>query len=298
MNIYVKAYNNICKKKGIIGKVSEIVYEILLKFKDPIISYNINGYECKMNFSHKGAYFMEKNPLYDRQLSVICELLKSTVKRSLNIIDVGANIGDTVLNIGDKRNKYLCIEGVYEYILLLKQNLKDFDYELVEKFLDEKESDDKKLVTYNGTARIVQDIENKLSQKTVTLDSVCEKKKMQPDIIKIDTDGFDFRVLRGAKETIRKYKPVLFFEWTLPELVENKENPISIFETMYEEGYKEAILMDNLGNPLCIVETNKENILLGLIEYTKTKKIGYYDVCLIHCDGILKVEEVWDKLLR
>lgn len=298
MNIYVKVYKNICEKKGVMGKALEILYEILLKFKDPIISYNINGYECKMNFSHKGAYFMEKNPLYDRQLSTICELLKNRIKRSLNIIDVGANIGDTVLNIGDKRNKYLCIEGVYEYISLLKQNLKDFDFELVEKFLDEKESDDKKIVTYNGTARIVQDIENKLSQKTVTLDSVCEEKKMQPDIIKIDTDGFDFRVLRGAKGTIRKYKPVLFFEWTLPELVENKENPISIFETMYEEGYKEAILMDNLGNPLCIVETSKANTLLGLIDYTKTQKIGYYDVCLIHCDSVLKVEEVWDNLLR
>ncbi len=37
------------------------------------------------------------------------------------------------------------------------------------------------------------------------------------DLIKIDVEGFELNVLRGLKETLNKFKPVLFFEWSLNE---------------------------------------------------------------------------------
>ncbi len=41
------------------------------------------------------------------------------------------------------------------------------------------------------------------------------------DIIKIDVDGYDFKVLQGAKKTISKFKPVIYIE--LGEIALNKQ---------------------------------------------------------------------------
>jgi len=39
--------------------------------------------------------------------------------------------------------------------------------------------------------------------------------KLVPDIIKIDTEGFDFEVLLGLKETIKRCRPVILIEYSL-----------------------------------------------------------------------------------
>lgn len=48
--------------------------------------------------------------------------------------------------------------------------------------------------------------------------------KLRPDIVKIDTEGNDFRVLQGMEETIRTHTPHLFLEATDPELLGSFES--------------------------------------------------------------------------
>jgi len=47
--------------------------------------------------------------------------------------------------------------------------------------------------------------------KTTTIDSLNIQDKVS--FIKIDCQGYDFKVMKGAKGTIEKYKPVIVFEW-------------------------------------------------------------------------------------
>ncbi len=48
-----------------------------------------------------------------------------------------------------------------------------------------------------------------------TIDSYCEKNNLGAiSLIKLDVEGAEGTVLRGARETIRKYSPVVFFEVT------------------------------------------------------------------------------------
>lgn len=51
-----------------------------------------------------------------------------------------------------------------------------------------------------------------IKSNSVTLDSLILKHGVAPDLVKIDTDGFDLRVLKGAVETVTKYRPIIQIE--------------------------------------------------------------------------------------
>ena len=48
----------------------------------------------------------------------------------------------------------------------------------------------------------------------VTIDAYCDLHQIVPTMIKIDTEGSEELVLRGATETIEKYHPFLLFEYS------------------------------------------------------------------------------------
>ena len=43
----------------------------------------------------------------------------------------------------------------------------------------------------------------------ITLDSFCSQHKLSPDLIKIDVEGAELGVLKGARETIQSHKPMI-----------------------------------------------------------------------------------------
>lgn len=137
---YQWIYENFINYAGVrlSGKIFETFHNILLKIKDPIVIYPINGKQCKMPFSQMTPYYMKKYPNYDEPLRKICAFMDKKSDSSLHIIDVGANIGDSVRNIGLKNAQYLLIEGVQKYAELIEHNLqKDFEYILEETFLSD-----------------------------------------------------------------------------------------------------------------------------------------------------------------
>jgi FkbM family methyltransferase len=48
---------------------------------------------------------------------------------------------------------------------------------------------------------------------TTTLDNYVDRSKLAPHVIKIDTEGSEFKVLKGAARTIMQTKPVLIVEF-------------------------------------------------------------------------------------
>ncbi|HUR99724.1 MAG TPA: FkbM family methyltransferase [Pyrinomonadaceae bacterium] len=75
----------------------------------------------------------------------------------------------------------------------------------------------------------------KIDVRVTTVDEFVAKTGIEPDVIKIDTEGNEEKVLRGAAETIRKKKPVILFEANVlsdrtPLWEVIRENPYEIAE--------------------------------------------------------------------
>lgn len=70
------------------------------------------------------------------------------------------------------------------------------------------------------------------------LDTVCmEQNTGKIDFIKIDVEGFEYEVLAGGSEVIKKWKPVLFIELDDNNLKENNKNAKELVELLVGFGY-------------------------------------------------------------
>lgn len=61
--------------------------------------------------------------------------------------------------------------------------------------------------------RFTEDNCVKTEVKITTLDEEFFKKDIKVDYIKIDTEGYEYFILEGGIETIKKYRPVIQLEW-------------------------------------------------------------------------------------
>jgi len=74
----------------------------------------------------------------------------------------------------------------------------------------------------NGSLRVGGNI----SAKVVSLDDYCMSSGIDEiDFIKIDVEGMELEVIKGAKTILEKYRPILYFE-TLPNIEETRGFPV------------------------------------------------------------------------
>lgn len=262
----------------------------------PVLTF-LNKKPLLCPFSHKLLFYQKDFPLYDRQLPRLCNWLASTKKREIGIIDVGANIGDTVRNIGIKDAFYLCVEGDEGYSKYVKSNLKSYKYALENVFLCDKESQGEKycIQASNGTGHLAKDGERGNAIKTVTLDNLLAEKYSGKkfDLLKIDTDGFDFKVIRGGCDYLKENMPLLYFEWDKAFCHEQGEDPLSIFPLLDKIGYSQCILFDNYGNYYDCVATSDTHLLQSHLDNTIGEGLPYYyDVLAIPANKGYNTDEL------
>ncbi len=70
--------------------------------------------------------------------------------------------------------------------------------------------------TGTGTGRLTRD--GDLEVRTLTLDGFCRRHELVPAAVKIDVEGAEQRVLRGATHTLRTARPVVFLSTHGPKV--------------------------------------------------------------------------------
>lgn len=186
-----------------------------------------------MNFIKKFSYYLIE--LIDKKIhrKKIIFNLKKILDRPENILDIGAHKGtytDIFLNFNKNGKIYLFEPNIYLYKkLLLKyknnRNLKIFNYGIgeknsKEKFLINKNSDyvssfskiNKKSKYLLIRNLVFGSLRNKVEKTNVNikkLDSIVVLKKKKIDLMKIDVEGYEEKVINGGKSILKRTKIIL-----------------------------------------------------------------------------------------
>jgi hypothetical protein len=110
------------------------------------------------------------------------------------------------------------------------------------------------------------------------LDDLAATEKAEPGevrLVKCDTDGFDVRILRGARGLLAT-GPVLFFEYD-PDTCADDDG-LSFFEWLGEVGYERLLLWDNLGRLLLSTTPRDAALLADVDGYYRGNPESYLDI--------------------
>jgi FkbM family methyltransferase len=250
--------------------------------------YRIRLPENSQVLNYKRAY-----QLYDTALGSIADTLK-TKYPTLHAIDIGANVGDTAALIRQSAEiPVLCIEGDTILLPVLRENVARLGPGVIiePSFV----GPDGKAVNLNSAddlgrnTSLVQAIDPSGPIKLRSLRSILADHPQfaQAKLLKIDTEGFDFDIIRQSLEFIQQSKPVIFFEYE-PHFRPNEPRAgLDTIETLVRAGYSDLIYYDNFGNFLLHSDTSNSSLFGDLDSYLMSNKrhgvaVHYFDICALH----------------
>lgn len=181
------------------------------------------------------------------------KVLFAHINEGMTVIDIGANIGSITLQMAKKVSNtgkvYSFEPSPYNFKQANKNiSLNNFsNIKLVNQGLGNKKET---AYLYNvnpnnrGMLRLLpEDDQSKPYEKEEviidTIDSSMQEFSIpKPDFIKIDVEGFEYKVLQGAHETLSKFKPILFIEIVDNNLREQKSNAKELIQYLKHLNYK------------------------------------------------------------
>jgi len=147
------------------------------------------------------------------------KFLESIVKESMNIIDIGANVGITTVTIARKigrRGKLHSFEPVPEYFDILKENISSNGLENAKVYELAVTDQVGRAPFYQkelSSGIVFEEGAKKFEVSTTSIDRFLNGEKIERiDLINMDCEGSELLVLKGAKETLRKNEVKIFCE--------------------------------------------------------------------------------------
>jgi len=129
------------------------------------------------------------------------------------VLDCGANIGNHSVFWGAHCKEVHAFEPFPETFRILEQNVKDNDVNVIcyNELLRDKniKCSLKKYKNNCGANRFVNDSRGKY--ESVKLDEVLDE-SVKPTFMKIDVEGDEYRLLKGAERIIKEHHPIIFVE--------------------------------------------------------------------------------------
>lgn len=176
--------------------------------------------------------------------------LYNLIKRDDVIFDVGANIGGTTLNFaklaGTNGRVYSFEPDPINYKSIQKNlSLNNFNNIVLNKIGLGNKSGDFKIYTVDeknkGMNRILENSKNENGEyvKVITIDEFVRGNKIDNiNLIKIDVEGFEFNVLKGAEMVLNDFHPILFVELDNQNLIEQETSAVELIAYLLSFGYE------------------------------------------------------------
>lgn len=91
--------------------------------------------------------------------------------------------------------------------------------------------------TSEGVRTVRASVSDEAEGNKTTLDEYAEK-SAPPDVVKIDVEGAEYRVLTGTERVLSEYVPTIYLEVHPEQLAENAIDESDVFEFLEDRGYR------------------------------------------------------------
>jgi len=264
-----------------------IVRGLILFFSDPLVETEVFGMRLAIPLSHALPRYLKVFPYYASNLGRLAALVKEKYS-GLAVIDIGANIGDSAaaIKIGADA-PVLCVEGNPVFLKILKLNAARFQgVRIAEAYVGDANSsfqaDDR---TADGTSHISADGVREIKIRLLSGILADHPDYKTAKLVKIDTDGFDCKIIRGNADFLAAARPVIFFEYDPLLLFRQSDDGLSVFDTLWGLGYDCAIVYDNFGHFILSLRLSDTKLLKELhAHFFSYMGERFGDICVFHSE--------------
>lgn len=224
--------------------------------KKGIISNNYQGYKLFLEFVDD-SFEIYYHGLYEEEETSI---IKKIVKEQMNVLDIGANIGYFSLmmaNLIGPKGKVYAFEPNPKMFLRLKKNL-----EINPSYSDQIEINQLALGNMEGIAKLFCPppgleglgglrntkripIDKTINVNVITLDKYVKEHNIKKiDFIKLDVEGGEYDVIKGAEDTLTKNHPIILFEAEEKNIAPYDYHVFEVIDYLKNNGY----VVEKIGN--------------------------------------------------
>jgi FkbM family methyltransferase len=216
--------------------ISKTIHSIIrLFFKKNILlvpllgSPYMNATKSKLGFWYCGnlfntsdiAYGIARNGEVESEETELVQNILKQLPSNYTLLDIGANTGyygimSAYMSPQSKTYSFEPLNQHCDYIIESSKLNKLSNIDIIEYALGET-NEKKDIYPVGSGTSFIKDFtkhgKNKINIEIKVLDDVVKEKKIDNiHFVKIDVEGFEFEVLKGAKNTIESFKPIIFTE--------------------------------------------------------------------------------------
>ena len=252
-------------RRGIKGRIASLARRALLRVSDGAAAVRVGETDLILPLSHALPLYRADYKNYDTALPRLVGTL-SAGTASYVVLDIGANVGDTAKPLLDFPNvKVIAVEGNPKFCPFLDENLAGYPDRtyIIKAFVGAPDvGSGYAISTQHGTASLVA-ADTSSSVPFVSIEDCMTAAHFGPiDFVKIDTDGFDIKIIRENMDFFTIRKPIIFFEFDLRFI--NQEKDWEIFNIFSNIGYDNCMIYLNTGEMLRTFKSNDEQAVAEL----------------------------------
>lgn len=210
-------------------------------------------------------------------------------------VDVGAHIGDTAARIREAcPASIVCVEGDLTLLDTLRRNADQLGGLTIrtEYLSDRTETCAVKVTQKGSNSTLVPSVEGPGTESVrfTTLDELLnDADRRRVKLLKIDTEGFDGKVLRGGPRLLAESRPIILFEINRENLGALGEDGLATLNLLKGFGYSHVLIWDGFARFLLATTLDQTDLIRDLLEYTDFRetrlfRITYLDICVFHPD--------------
>lgn len=251
---------------------------------------NVQGVQLAMPWAHRLPDFARVSP-YGQNLVAFSQELGHACDGPLVVIDVGANIGDSAVQISAATDAVVvCVEADDQIVPYLRENTAGSDnFIVVEAFLvpTTEHQSSVRPVRSPGMTKYASVEESApqgppLVSARMLREAIPQTENLR--LVKSDTDGFDVALIPALAQAWSDKSPALFFEYDLYASRLEGNDPLAVWDALADLGYDEVGIWCNLGYPVGRSRVSRMRETSVALERHHNDAVPYWDVAVAHRD--------------